>query len=337
MDEGVEAGVQLSEKAKSAVIDSEIPKDFQALVLEVVSKFGFEWHIELAACEERLGTGVGNFGIDLLDELDKNPSPELQESINSLMAVIEEYAAKFGPSPVDPLEGFTDLIEQIEFIDWEDEYGSDIYFKQEILRIWYDDRIDYLRSLKKFKLAKAREKALSEVESINIGGEELTCRSCGIFFYDHFEKHFRISKLYCSITCEENAVLQCIQCGIEFKVGKGTGWLRRLKLSGFCSELCHEDFKSDKSADQRYVYGMKKRAIEFEVAFDDSITRRDVFKKGKGVCAICKLATHFESREEFSPNLATVDHIIPWTKGGSHTWENVQLCCLRCNMSKGNR
>lgn len=33
----------------------------------------------------------------------------------------------------------------------------------------------------------------------------------------------------------------------------------------------------------------------------------------------------------------TLDHIIPWSKGGEHTVENLQTMCRRCNCTKGNR
>ena len=36
-------------------------------------------------------------------------------------------------------------------------------------------------------------------------------------------------------------------------------------------------------------------------------------------------------------NLATVDHILPLSKGGEHTRSNTTLCCLGCNLSKGAR
>jgi 5-methylcytosine-specific restriction endonuclease McrA len=33
----------------------------------------------------------------------------------------------------------------------------------------------------------------------------------------------------------------------------------------------------------------------------------------------------------------SLDHIVPVSLGGTHTWANVQLAHLRCNVSKGNR
>jgi 5-methylcytosine-specific restriction endonuclease McrA len=33
----------------------------------------------------------------------------------------------------------------------------------------------------------------------------------------------------------------------------------------------------------------------------------------------------------------TVDHIIPSSRGGKNTWENLCSCCTSCNAKKGNR
>lgn len=32
-----------------------------------------------------------------------------------------------------------------------------------------------------------------------------------------------------------------------------------------------------------------------------------------------------------------IDHVLPRSKGGPHTWENVVACCRRCNSRKENR
>lgn len=33
-------------------------------------------------------------------------------------------------------------------------------------------------------------------------------------------------------------------------------------------------------------------------------------------------------------NLATLEHVVPISAGGEHTWENVVLACWRCNITK---
>ena len=34
---------------------------------------------------------------------------------------------------------------------------------------------------------------------------------------------------------------------------------------------------------------------------------------------------------------STVDHVLPRSRGGADSWENLVACCVRCNNLKGNR
>ena len=57
------------------------------------------------------------------------------------------------------------------------------------------------------------------------------------------------------------------------------------------------------------------------------ITRRAVFARDLWTCQYCG---HQRG------NL-TVDHVIPRSKGGTSTWENIVTCCAPCNRRKGDR
>ena len=60
----------------------------------------------------------------------------------------------------------------------------------------------------------------------------------------------------------------------------------------------------------------------------DSLRYR-VLKESKGRCALCG-ATKKES-------LLDVDHIVPRSKGGKTEYKNLQVLCVKCNRSKGNK
>ena len=47
-------------------------------------------------------------------------------------------------------------------------------------------------------------------------------------------------------------------------------------------------------------------------------------------CAIC--GKKFHNIDE-----ATIDHIIPRSKGGKNHWRNYQLAHAKCNVKKGNK
>jgi 5-methylcytosine-specific restriction endonuclease McrA len=53
----------------------------------------------------------------------------------------------------------------------------------------------------------------------------------------------------------------------------------------------------------------------------DNIYKRDEFR-----CLYCQINTHL-----------TIDHVIPKSRGGKNTWENLATCCFKCNSKKGDR
>jgi 5-methylcytosine-specific restriction endonuclease McrA len=55
------------------------------------------------------------------------------------------------------------------------------------------------------------------------------------------------------------------------------------------------------------------------------LTRRAVFARDGGRCAYCGSAA------------ATIDHVVPRSRGGRHEWDNVVAACHRCNHVKGDR
>ena len=56
------------------------------------------------------------------------------------------------------------------------------------------------------------------------------------------------------------------------------------------------------------------------------ITRRAVFARDGWACQYCG-----------SRSTLTVDHVVPRSKGGSSTWENIVASCAPCNRRKGDQ
>ena len=57
------------------------------------------------------------------------------------------------------------------------------------------------------------------------------------------------------------------------------------------------------------------------------ITRRAVFARDRWTCQYCgRQRGHL-----------TVDHVIPRSKGGNSSWDNIVTCCAPCNRRKGDR
>ncbi len=56
------------------------------------------------------------------------------------------------------------------------------------------------------------------------------------------------------------------------------------------------------------------------------VNRREVLRRDRHSCQYCG-----------STKRLTLDHIIPRSKGGQHTWNNVVTACEKCNSFKGDR
>lgn len=67
----------------------------------------------------------------------------------------------------------------------------------------------------------------------------------------------------------------------------------------------------------RYVYIPRQYRI--------AVNRRTVFARDSSRCQYCGGAAE------------NLDHVIPRSKGGPHTWENVVAACRRCNTRKEDR
>ncbi|WP_253188500.1 HNH endonuclease [Leptolyngbya sp. 'hensonii'] len=55
------------------------------------------------------------------------------------------------------------------------------------------------------------------------------------------------------------------------------------------------------------------------------VNQREVFRRDNHTCQYCGSTKHL-----------TLDHIIPRSKGGTHTWDNVVTACEKCNSGKGD-
>ena len=76
--------------------------------------------------------------------------------------------------------------------------------------------------------------------------------------------------------------------------------------------------------------------------FDPDITLEKLYNRDGGTCALCGgLCDYNDYAFRGSVFIAgneypSIDHIRPLSKGGSHTWDNVQLAHRQCNSIKHN-
>ena len=68
----------------------------------------------------------------------------------------------------------------------------------------------------------------------------------------------------------------------------------------------------------RYIHAPHRRVV---------LTKRNILKRDSHQCQYCGCRD----------DKLTVDHIVPRTRGGKSTWENLVCACISCNNKKGDR
>jgi 5-methylcytosine-specific restriction endonuclease McrA len=68
---------------------------------------------------------------------------------------------------------------------------------------------------------------------------------------------------------------------------------------------------------------------KFKLKFNVRLTRKNILIRDKFRCKYCG--------REGTTNTLTLDHIIPRSRGGKFSWQNIVSSCLECNAKKGDR
>lgn len=147
-----------------------------------------------------------------------------------------------------------------------------------------------------------------------LGLRVFECAQCGSSFEATHKRKYCTKK--CSSDAQQVGPRQkvCGVCGVPF-----TAYPAYKK---YCSKKCYNE--SELARNRRVRYHIVKSAVE-------RIDRVRVFTLYNWHCALCGVHTPQSKIGTYSPNAPTLDHIIPLSKRGTHTYDNVQLLCRRCN------
>lgn len=148
------------------------------------------------------------------------------------------------------------------------------------------------------------------------------CDTCGQSFASK-----RPEKKYCSTDCSRIANLRrkyplvlhcCPECGKDF-----TG----RKSAIYCCDACsHRAGKRERKHRMRAKNCAGKNVITIE-----KLGSRDGWR-----CGVCGKKIKPDAPRVY-PSGPSIDHIIPLSKGGDHSWSNVQIAHISCNTKKNNR
>ena len=123
---------------------------------------------------------------------------------------------------------------------------------------------------------------------------------------------------------EVDRIRECKVCGNIFI---GT------KRSACCSDICKKKY-------QNRQHDLRRR-IKNKSNINNDISLEKLMQRDEGICKICgrqvDTEDYYYTDEGYfiaGENYPSIDHIIPLAKGGTHTWNNVQLAHRHCNSIK---
>ena len=100
----------------------------------------------------------------------------------------------------------------------------------------------------------------------------------------------------------------------------------------------------DKVDISEYKRAMRElRSERIKAGKQDNIDLDTLIERDGGICYLC--GKKVDKRRKFKNGegigdmrrYPSVDHVVPISRGGTHTWGNVKLACRSCNSKKGGK
>lgn len=128
----------------------------------------------------------------------------------------------------------------------------------------------------------------------------------------------RLKKL--GVDLSYSVKMVCQHCGRDF--------IARRVNQVFCSDNCCRN-----EADRRR-YNRKRSQVQ-----DKDITLKKLIERDKNICYLCGRPCDISDKDGYKVgnSYPTVDHVIPISKGGTDTWDNVRLAHHICNSYKSDK
>lgn len=182
-----------------------------------------------------------------------------------------------------------------------------------------------------YRLRRSSSLALKPIE----GG---ACKHCG-------KTLSRKKRSFCSIQCTYRYANKtpnerhCADCGKLYSVNGRSICCSKACRQARADRLLTEARKRFAATPEgkeffrqrEYIRKARKQAVGSEL-----FSRTEIFARDGWRCGLCGRKVSKKAKWPH-PSFATLDHIIPLSRGGPHTRQNVQTAHLRCNTSKNSR
>ncbi len=153
------------------------------------------------------------------------------------------------------------------------------------------------------------------------------CEHCGETYSGIARSMAR--RKFCSRQCNNDAV------HLREREARLANNLKANKRCLHCGSVVPATMRSDAAYCSRRcthaAHGATKKA-RMKIMVDDAvkrIPRAYIIERDNSRCHMC--------RKKCKPSEIHLDHVIPLSKGGTHTLENLRVSCAPCNLSKGDR
>ena len=122
---------------------------------------------------------------------------------------------------------------------------------------------------------------------------------------------------------------ECACCGKEFETTKNT--------QVYCCKQC-----ANKAQNKAHEL-KRERHIKNNGLIDKDITLVRLYERDKGICYLCGCECDYSDFEmvndvfKVGKTYPSIEHIIPISKGGTHSWDNIKLAHISCNSKKKDK
>jgi 5-methylcytosine-specific restriction endonuclease McrA len=181
---------------------------------------------------------------------------------------------------------------------------------------------------------KKRNIAAHYKKHLRSGYRIVACQNCRKMF-----KPKNINSTHCSRECEletgrkkewlkrRGQVVSCVACGARFCNLNGYGRYNA------CSELCARERDARQTKKMKSARKARERGAKSTIYLVDPLL---VLQRDEWKCRACGCDTPPDLRGTNDDNAPEIDHIWPLSKGGSHTYRNLQTLCRLCNLLKAD-